>query len=93
MDICSAYQIINSSVLKVAKSVNVLTVPVEEEEVEFIRLEESPIKISEEIKRHTKVVTAHNLFEYKNSFHSIKLSKSSGTLLDHLLKIDEREEL
>lgn len=91
MDIFTAYSAINKSVLEVLYSLNKLK-PVEEYlKPDFIRLEETPFILTEETAVNTQVVTAHDLQQYKNSFHSIRLQADVHTWLQELLKIDEME--
>lgn len=88
MDIYSAYGMINKSLLDVVSSVNRLTPVSDPEVVESIRVEESDFVISEEIEARCQVVTAHNLYQYKNQFHSMHMQEDIYSLLEDLLDID-----
>lgn len=92
MDLISAYQALNRSTLELLKSVNVLTPHVEEEEENItqpIRLKEKKFVLTDNIKRHSKAVTAHDLSQYRNVFNTIKLQDAIETWLDFLLEIDK----
>lgn len=88
MDIFTSFGVVNKSILNVVRSVNVLT-PVEDElKQDYIRLEENPFVLTEDAALQSQVVTAHNLFQYKNSFHGIELEEDVHCWLEELLNID-----
>ena len=89
MNICSALKIVNQNLLDLIQCIHLLE-PVEvETRAEYVRLEENPFILSEEVSRCTGVVTAHDLHQYRNRFHSIKLQQSLGVWLDILMDIDK----
>lgn len=93
MDVCTAYSILDAQILEVAKSINVLNEAPTPTAVSQIRLEEVPFVVTDEIKRNCAAVTAHNLEQYKNVQHSIKLKEDVTSWIDVLLEVDEREEM
>ena len=92
MDIIDAYTLIDRAVLAVAKSINILNEVEDEKRTDYVRLEENPFVLTEDIKRVCQVVTAHDLREYRNKFHSIKLEEAATSWLQLLLQIDEKVE-
>lgn len=95
MDLISAYQVINQSTLAVVQSLNTLNVVEERQSkpAEYIRVKENPFNLTDGVKQHAQVAAAHNLNQYKNQFHSIKLEEEADSWLLHLLKVDESEGL
>lgn len=89
MDIYSAFGAIDRSVLQVVKSLISLEPVKEEEQVDMIRVTESPLVLTKDIMVTGKVVTAHNLHQYKNNFYKLKVTENIECLLDDLLEIDE----
>ena len=93
MDIYSAYAVLGKSVLEVLDSTNRLNT-VEEPKVErIVRLKENPFVLTEETERVcASVITAHNLSDYRNSFHSIKLKHQTDSWLLALLDMTKGED-
>lgn len=88
-----ANRIILGSVLEVIQSIIPLEEAPEVAKSDFIRLVESPFELTDSIKRGCAAITAHNLDQYRNPYHSIRLKDDIEIDLDCLLAIDEREEL
>lgn len=91
MDSIDAYRVINKSVLSVALSLNALEEVKEEKKQQYIRLEEAAFVLTEETNRYCQVVSAHDLHQYKNKFHSISLKEKFECWIDVLLSIDKGE--
>lgn len=91
MDFITADQALIRSLINVAKSTNSLTEVKEEERIPYVRLEEKSFVLTDTIKRTCEVVTAHNVNQYKKTFHSIKLREKSEIWLQKLLDIDKKE--
>ena len=89
MEISRAFAAIDRSLVDVAKSINVLSYPPEEKPRKYLRLEDSAYVLTEEVKTMCQVVTAHNLQQYRNEFHSIKLEDDVTCWLDYLLEENE----
>lgn len=92
MDSIDAFRAINKSIMDVAKSLNVLEEVKEEKKQQYIRLEETTFVLTEETNRYCQVVSAHDLHQYKNRFHSISLKEKFECWIDVLLSIDKGEE-
>lgn len=92
MELISAYSILNASMLKVAESLNILQKVKESDKVPYIRLKSNPYVMSSNTVRCCQVVSAHDLREYRNKFHTIQLKESFNSWLDILLSIDKGEE-
>ena len=93
MDIFTAYGALNKSVINVVKSLNMLEPVKEEVKVDMLRVEESPFLLTQDIVAAGKVVTAHNLHQYKNSFHKLDMEEDVHSLLEDLLEIDKQMEV
>lgn len=92
MDIYSAYSAVNKSVLDVVRSLNILEPVKEEAPADMLRVEESPLMLTQDIMAAGRVVTAHNITQYKNDFHRLVLEEDVTTVLDSLLAIDKQME-
>lgn len=88
MDVYSAYSAINKSVLNVVRSIVAMEPVKEEEKIDVIRVKESPLVLTKDIMVAGKVVTAHNLHQYKNNFYKLSIENNIECLLDDLLEID-----
>lgn len=93
MDIYTAYGILDKSLLQVIKALNVLEPVKEAIVVDSIRVEESPLILTKSAVTSSKVVTAHNLHQYKNDFHKLTLEDDVIVVLDDLLAIDKQVEV
>lgn len=92
MDYIEIYSAINKSLISVAESITALK-PVEDKKVEpYVRLQENPFVLTEDIARVSQVVTAHELNEYVNKFYSISLRDKTSSWLQYLLRIDKEAE-
>lgn len=91
MDILTADQALIKSLIVVAESINPIEPVREEKSVPYVRLEEKSFVLTDTIKRTCEVVTAHNINQYKRTFHSIKLLEKSEIWLQKLLDIDKKE--
>jgi len=89
MDIYSSYVEINRCIIGVLDSLNSIHPVVEEEQVDYVRLIESPFIVTDSVKRACDLVSAHDLNEYRNRFYSIKLEDSASSWLLDLLNIDK----
>ncbi|MCI9050700.1 MAG: hypothetical protein HFI05_02060 [Lachnospiraceae bacterium] len=89
MDLISAYCILNVGMLKVAKSLNILQEVKESEKIPYIKLKPNPYVISTNTIRYCQVISAHDLNQYKNKFHTIQLKENFNSWLDVLLSIDK----
>lgn len=93
MDIFAAYQTLDRQVENVLQSINKITLIPDPIKPDYIRLEESPFVLTDEAKRCSEVVTAHDINQYKNEFHSFKLVDDIDCWLYYILKVDERKEI
>lgn len=92
VDLISVYRMLDTSLIKTLKAVNVLTEH-EEESNEYIpRLRERKYFISESVKRNVSVVTAHDLKQYKNNFNTVRVEDVTPSWVTELLKVDEENE-
>lgn len=91
MDVFSAYSAINRAVIKSIEAVNILTVPEEPKKQSYLRLEDNPFVLTDDVAVTCQVVTAHNINQYKNKYYSIKLEENVHSWLQDLLAIDEKE--
>ena len=91
--IYSAYKIINENTLAVLKDLN----PVKEVEIPkepaYVSMKENLFELTEETKRLTKVVVAHNLSQYKNKFGSIRLSDNCKVYMDLSIAIKKENDV
>lgn len=93
MNICLGNRILNESILKIIEDTSILTPVVEEKQAPPIRLKEdtSPL-VSIATTRFSALVTAHNLSQYKNKIHSIRLEESDmDDWFGALLNFDSEE--
>lgn len=93
MDIYAAYSSMNKSLLGVVKALNILEPVKEEVKVDVLRVVESPFLLTQAVVAAGKVVTAHNLYQYRNDFHKLTLEEDITVMLDELLEIDEQREV
>lgn len=93
MDIYAAYGVMNKSLAEIVRALNVLEPVKEEVVVDTLRVEESPPVLTQAVVTAGKVVTAHNLHQYKNDFHRLRLDDDISVVLDELLAIDKQMEV
>jgi hypothetical protein len=92
MDIYTAYRILDSQLIKVLDSVNMLETVKEPDKVKLLRIQENPFVLSEESERiNRSVLTAHDINQYKNQVHVISLQENVHSWLEKLLEIDKGE--
>ena len=88
VDIYTAYQILNKSVLGVADSVVVLDTIEADDKPYQVRVEEATFSIAERRNRlEGSVLVAHDVNQYVNKFYSITLDTNKTVLLDYLINI------
>jgi len=92
MDLYTAYSAVNKSVLNVAKSVNAIKEPSMEKPKVYTRIKENPVVLTEDTRLTCQIVTAHDLQQYRNTFHNVKLRENVGSWLRNLLSIDKTED-
>lgn len=94
MGILNLYSFVtlNRGLEEVGRSINFLNV-VKEQEVYVPQLTMEPTlyEITEAVRRSTAAVTAHDLSQYRNQSHTIRLQEDVSTWLDELLDIDRTE--
>lgn len=89
MDILKVYEVKLDTILKAAKSLEVLTeLDVPEKDIDYVHLQPQSFVLSDKIEYYTNVVTAHKLSQYKNRLYSIKLKESIDVWLDILIQED-----
>lgn len=82
----TAYQIINRAVLAVSSELITLEQLEVETKSNYVRLDESPISISETRKQlDACVVLAHDLTQYVNKFYAINLQEDTSIWIDYLI--------
>lgn len=87
-----SYVILNMGLEEVGRSINLLNVAEEQKTyVPQLTLEPALYKITEAVRRSTAAVTAHDLSQYRNQSHTIRLQENVSTWLDELLEIDRTE--
>lgn len=92
VDIYTSYKILNSSILKVAREMILLTQIEFEDPTAQVRLEEASFSIAErKDKLEGSTVLAHNLTQYVNKFYSITLDSENAVWLDYLININTDE--
>ena len=86
VNIFDAYRILNKSVLNVAESMVALDTLEFEDKVYQVRLDETPISITERRDRlNGGVLVCHDLNQYVNKFYSINLTSADTAWIDILL--------
>lgn len=94
MELIEAFQTLNRATLDVLKQTNVITLHEEQvDDTPYIRAVDKKFILTESIKRHSKVVTAHDLSQYKNIFSSIKIEDKIASWLDALLEDEDESEV
>lgn len=89
VDLISVYHVLDRSLIKTLKSINIL-VEHEDEHMEYVtRLRERKYSLSESVKRHVNAVTAHDLKQYRNVFNTVKVEEATQSWITELLRIDE----
>ncbi len=93
-DYISAMKVINRSLIDVVDALNPLT-PVEYEvEAAPYRMVEKPQVLAvEQQQRVTSIITAHNIAQYSNKFHSVALKEDVECWLDWLLDASYIDEI
>ena len=87
-----SYVILNMGLEEVGRSINLLNVAEEQKTyVPQLTLEPALYEITEAVRRSTAAVTAHDLSQYRNQSHTIRLQENVSTWLDELLEIDRTE--
>lgn len=84
VDIITGYSILNKQLLQVAKEMNVLSQIVLKEKPIQVQVKEVPYTISDKFERLGPTVVAHDLSQYINRFHSIRLDSEETCMLDDL---------
>lgn len=89
MDVLDAYLVSTKTILSIGKNICALDpVQSEAEKVAYVKLQEQPFELSEEIEYYTQIVTAHKLSQYVNRIHTIRLEEDIETWLDVLIASD-----
>lgn len=92
VDIYTSYKILNSSILRVARDMVLLTQVEFEDKPSQVRLEEAPFSVAERRDRlEGTTIVAHNLTQYVNRFYSIVLESDNTVMLDYLININPEE--
>lgn len=92
MEFYKSHAIMNKSLVDVLDSMCILTLHQEPEPKKYVRLEDSAYTLTEDVAVTCQVVTAHNIQQYKNSFHSIKLEDDIDSWLS-IMEDDKEDEL
>lgn len=94
MDIYTTYRALNKNVLNVLQSTNKLEPVQNDKVVDYVRVEESPFELTQDTMLVVgKVVTMHNLQQYRNDFHKLTIDEDLYSVLQVLLEIDYKETL
>lgn len=89
VDLITAYNIVDKSILNVANDmVTTETIDFKEEVIPY-RLQEIPINLAERNTRIKAVVVAHDLRQYVQKFYSISMKSSEKCLIDILVDLDD----
>lgn len=92
VDLMTAYQVLNKSILKVVDEVNGLDVLEFDNDPYQVRLEETAIQVSDMNNQVVKsVVVGHNLSQYVNKFYSIYLDSNEVVAIDYLININRED--
>jgi len=93
MDIYTAFSSVNKAVLDVIHSLNFLQPVKNVEKPKYVRLEETPFILTEEISTTCQIITAHDLHQYRNKYYKIKLQDDVRSwrqqLMQARLKVEE----
>ena len=94
MDVYATYRALNKNVLDILQNTNKLEPIQNEKVVDYVRVEESPFELTQDtVLVVGKVVTIHNLQQYRNDFHKLTVDEDLYCVLQVLLEIDNEEEL
>lgn len=95
IDVLEVYRVSSRTILSLGQNILALTLVENEKPEAYIRLENQPFVLSDDIEYHTKVVTAHKLSQYVNRIHKIRLEDDIETWLDILIQddIEDRERI
>ena len=93
MNICVWNRVLNEGILKIIEDTNILVPVIEDRKEPPIRLKEDSLpSASVATSRFSALVTAHNLSQYKNKIHSIRLEEDDmDDWFGALLNFDSEE--
>lgn len=87
MNTVEALSQMNKFVLRVMDSMNVLEVVQVPKPVDYVRIEESEYVVSEEDKLMQRaLLTAHDINQYKNEYHSLDLMQNEESWFSKMLR-------